>query len=869
MSETRDGASGAADEPTVFGTHEPATIAQLRDVASRAERAALMADGHVGYVMPIGGVAAYRDRVSVVGVGFDIACLAAGTPVTTADGFTLPIERVAAEHAVVCWDGERARRVSRHVGALPRGVRPTVRVRLANGREIVATDDHEIRCRDGWRPAGSLEPGALVACPVFVGLPYEEPPAIDVPVRSPRAAEALTRRGLCPVRGDDARLAALVRLLGVVSGDGHLSRSGKTVALYTTSERDAVDVATDFAALGFPPRVYRRARGVGRRNEILVRVGSTALHALFEALGSPVGRKSWPDDPMPWLFAAPPWVRAHFLSAFASAEMTTPRVHLNGVVPNLQLKQAGESDNAIRFVSRLVESLGFRASVAPSGRPHAGRRVHVLQILGGQTEQVRFCAEVGFCFAAAKREAAARMASTVWQHERYVRHREAAKAEARAAHAGGGHWRAITRDVSARFDVTPGFVYHAIYGDRGRARRPPGPAAVADSQGEICWEPVELVERGQSTAVYDVVTSDPAQSFVAGGIVVHNCGNAAIRTDLTMRDLGDDAEAQHRTLALAADEIQRAVSFGVGRKNRADDAPVDHPLFHDDAWAAVPVKERKTLKTKARQQLGTVGSGNHYVDVFADEAGTIWVGVHFGSRGFGHAVASGFLALGQNAEWGDRVPEREVLLDLAAPVGHDYFALMNLAGRYAYAGREWVARKVVAILGGREQELVHNHHNFSWRETHGGEDLMVVRKGATPAFPGQLGFVGGSMGDDAVIVRGRADAPDDVAALQRGALYSTVHGAGRVMSRTQAAGKRNRKTGKILTPGRVTPEMMHEWIETKGVILRGGGLDESPHAYRRLPEVIGAQGGTIEVVHTLRPLVVVMAGADEFDPYKD
>jgi tRNA-splicing ligase RtcB len=97
-----------------------------------------------------------------------------------------------------------------------------------------------------------------------------------------------------------------------------------------------------------------------------------------------------------------------------------------------------------------------------------------------------------------------------------------------------------------------------------------------------------------------------------------------------------------------------------------------------------------------------------------------------------------------------------VLLDLDTPLGDDYWQLMNLAGRYAYAGREWVARKVVQLLGARELELVHNHHNFAWRETHGGEELIVVRKGATPAFPGQLGFVGGSMGDDAVIVRGAA-----------------------------------------------------------------------------------------------------------------
>jgi tRNA-splicing ligase RtcB len=125
------------------------------------------------------------------------------------------------------------------------------------------------------------------------------------------------------------------------------------------------------------------------------------------------------------------------------------------------------------------------------------------------------------------------------------------------------------------------------------------------------------------------------------------------------------------------------------------------------------------------------------------------------------------------------------------------------------------------------------------------------------------------MGDDAVIVRGATATTPEVLATQTAAMYSTVHGAGRVMSRTAAAGKRNRKTGRVIAPGRITPDMMHSWLKEKGVILRGGGLDESPQVYRRLPEVLAAQGPTIEVLHTLRPLIVVMAGADEFDPYKD
>ena len=339
------------------------------------------------------------------------------------------------------------------------------------------------------------------------------------------------------------------------------------------------------------------------------------------------------------------------------------------------------------------------------------------------------------------------------------------------------------------------------------------------------------------------------------------CGNAAIRTDLTVHRF------DRRAWEHLASEIASTVSFGIGRRNEADDAPVDHPLFSSDAWALLDPEVRRGLLVKARQQLGTVGSGNHYVDVFADEQGTVWVGVHFGSRGLGHTIASGFLALSQNRKWGERVPERESLLSLNTPIGHDYWHLMNLAGEYAYAGREWVARKVVSLLGGRELELVHNHHNFAWKERHFGEDLIVVRKGATPAFPGQQGFVGGSMGDDSVVLRGSASAGERAAQ----ALYSTVHGAGRVMSRTEARGKTKGWGPKrrVVAPGRVSWDMVKEWLGPRGVILRGGGLDEAPHAYRRLPEVLSAQGDTIEVVHTLRPIIVVMAGENEFDPYKD
>lgn len=343
------------------------------------------------------------------------------------------------------------------------------------------------------------------------------------------------------------------------------------------------------------------------------------------------------------------------------------------------------------------------------------------------------------------------------------------------------------------------------------------------------------------------------------------CGNAAIMTDAKFEDFGSsEPGVTQKTLEDIANDIQRSISFGVGRENRHDDpALLEHPLFDKPEWEGLPTD----LKKKARAQLGTVGSGNHYVDIFLDELGRIWVGVHFGSRGLGHTIASGVMALAQNAVWGARVPEQETLLDLGQPLGDSYWGWMNLAGEYAYAGREWVARKVVSILGATELDLVHNHHNFAWQERHEGEDYVVVRKGATPAFPGQRGFVGGSMGDDSVILEGSQYITEEA----KTALFSTVHGAGRVMSRTQAAGKSKgwgRKRVRI-APGLISQEMQDEWLRRKGVILRGGGLDEAPQAYRRLPDVLAAQGQTVKVLHTLTPLIVVMAGENEFDPYKD
>lgn len=318
------------------------------------------------------------------------------------------------------------------------------------------------------------------------------------------------------------------------------------------------------------------------------------------------------------------------------------------------------------------------------------------------------------------------------------------------------------------------------------------------------------------------------------------CGNKAVRLEV-------DSIKVRAKINPIMDEVFKKISFGVGRANNED---VDHPLFDDDAWNLPFLKK---LKQKAQAQLGTVGSGNHYVDIFIDEQDRIWVGVHFGSRGLGHAIATHFIELAQGE---GNIKEGITWLSTEKDSGKEYLEAMRLAGEYAYAGRDWVCAKVAKILGGKIVEEVHNHHNYAWNETHDGQEYWVVRKGATPAFPGQKGFVGGSMGDSSVILEGVESEES------RLALYSTVHGAGRVMSRSAAKGKKGQE-------GLISKENMSKWVKRVGVSLRGADVDEAPQAYKRIDRVLAHHEKTIRILHTLKPLGVAMAGSDIRDPYKD
>ena len=401
---------------------------------------------------------------------------------------------------------------------------------------------------------------------------------------------------------------------------------------------------------------------------------------------------------------------------------------------------------------------------------------------------------------------------------------------------------------------------------------------------------------GYSMPIGGVVVYDGAISPSGVGFDIA-CGNMCVRTTLNVFDFGNKDNISEVVKPIMR-QIQKSVSFGLGRSN---EEPFDHELFDSSLWGMFP----KALKEKARQQLGTVGSGNHYVDILTDEKGILWVANHFGSRGFGHTVASGFLAIAAGKKFEDRVKETDdpAVLDTHTDAGMFYIEAMQLAGQYAYAGREYVIQQVLSILGADASFVVHNHHNFAWLEN----DYWVVRKGATPLTT-EPAFIGGSMGDVSVIVRGINEDSSPYAhdVWDIGALGSAPHGAGRTMSRTKAAGKLRKmwicpnrncdfapyrsesnkmsgydkgkcpKCGIPLRKVRMrdTSDALIDWPQTRkdlierGITVLGAGADEAPGVYKDLTEVL-SHHPNIEVMHTLYPIGVVMAGSDTFDPYKD
>lgn len=293
-------------------------------------------------------------------------------------------------------------------------------------------------------------------------------------------------------------------------------------------------------------------------------------------------------------------------------------------------------------------------------------------------------------------------------------------------------------------------------------------------------------------------------------------------------------------------------AFGLGAEWKGARRP-QHPVLDDPAWDATRLLQ--SLQENAVRQLGTSGTGNHFVEWGAFRLYEPLLGLppgeylallsHSGSRSVGFKIAERYskLAMEKHPEL-DKSVRHLAWLSLDSEEGQEYWLSMELAGRFASANHAIIHHRVAEAVGLKEAAVVENHHNFAWRHTlPDGRNVIVHRKGATPASAGVLGVIPGSMGDPGFVVRGKGAAES---------LESASHGAGRQMSRKQALNS-------------IPKAARDAYLKERGVTLLGGGMDESPQAYKPIEQVIAAQGNLVEVVGKFSPRIVRMADeAGEF-----
>ena len=354
------------------------------------------------------------------------------------------------------------------------------------------------------------------------------------------------------------------------------------------------------------------------------------------------------------------------------------------------------------------------------------------------------------------------------------------------------------------------------------------------------------VHVGIGATVGSVISTKGAVIPAAVGVDI-GCGMMAARTSLMAHDLPDNLEGIRSA-------IEQAVPHGrdVGRSKRDKGSWGSPPAPIVEAWATLAARFRRITdkypkldKTNNLVHLGTLGTGNHFIELCLDEEARVWVMLHSGSRGVGNAIGSFFIELAKQdmRKWHINLPDQD-LAYFAEGTDHfdDYVEAVGWAQDFAALNRRMMMLNVIAALRGEivkpfdaELEAVNCHHNYVQRENHFGENVLVTRKGAVRAAKGVMGIIPGSMGAKSFIVRGLGN-PES--------FDSCSHGAGRIMSRTEAK--------KLVT--------LDEHIrDTEGVECRKdvGVIDETPRAYKPIEAVMAAQSDLVEIVHTLKQVVCV------------
>jgi tRNA-splicing ligase RtcB len=756
-----------------------------------------------------------------------------------------------------------------------------------------------------------------------------------------QALRYLQARKLLPLHYSSPALPFLCKILGFVLGDGNLRferGSGKGVTAFFGRKADLETIRADLQAIGVvPSRIYKRQRQhVVRTNyrtysferkEEWFKVVSTGFAALLACLGAPIGKKTHQDYEAPgWLNEAPLWQKRLFLAALFGAELTKPAtITGHGTVfgaPTLSMNKClAHVPSGRRFlaqIARWLEEFGVakQAILADQAKDSArGEHVERLRlVLSSRPESLQnLWTKVGYEYNGQRRRLAALAVQYLKHKEKVLAVRAEAAVTARALAEQGVALGEIVGRLTGP-SVNRRFLERSLYEGRRSAPRVGNKfptfatycaqASAGRGLREMVWERVASVEAvPYEGLVYDFTVRHADHNFVANGFVVSNCGVRLVRSNLFYR------EVKHHLRTLV-EELFRNVPTGVGRSGRFkfDKKELKHLMAEGPSYllgrdlgsprdvdfaeargrldGADPDQVSDHAMTRGAQQCGTLGSGNHFLEVqvvdhvFDEEAAGVMglekdmvcVMIHSGSRGLGYQVCDDALAMLRKApeKYGIDLPDRQLACaPVESPEGQKYVAAMRAAANFAWCNRQLLmqqAREVFASVFGRTwQELQMNLiydvcHNIAKLEEHEVDGkrkkVWVHRKGATRAFPpghpevperyrriGQPVIIPGDMGRASWVLVGQ---PGSMAKT----FGTTCHGAGRAMSRTaavkEAAGRRIDKE-----------------LEAKGIIARAqshkGLAEEQPRAYKNVDDVVETVhlAGLSKMVARMRPIGVI------------
>ena len=751
-------------------------------------------------------------------------------------------------------------------------------------------------------------------------------------------------RDLLPLRKNDEALPHLIKIAGFLFGDGTLYYSGdrgKGTTWFYGEPDDLEAIRADVQATGFTPsRIYRRSREHSietpydsydfERTETSFKVVSTSFAALMTVLGVPVGNKAAQDYHVPsWLFDAPRWHQRLFLAPLFGAELSAPSTITNHgrnfYAPALSLsKREDVVESGRQFLhdlSALLDGFGVETKditeVAPENNAD-GTRLRLL--LSSRPESLlALWSRVGYAYNQKRSTLALAAVEYLKQKQQVLAHRRAADERARTLHESDTAPSAIYDDLTGPH-VNRRFLERSLYGHRATGVRIGDAFPTFETFCEealqglgdsgMIWstvasiEPVDLEAETGDPYVYDFTVAHDDHNFVADGFVVSNCGVRLMASKLTKDDL--DHQDQERLV----DALFHRVPTGVGSSGalRVDPSTLPQVLRKGAPWAvdqgygsdadldvieengqvggANPDAVSARARERGLDQLGTLGSGNHFLevgyvsDIYDERAarvmgldeGTVTAIIHSGSRGFGYQVCDDALQDMDRAmnKYNLNLPDRQLACTpIDSPEGQKYIRGMRCAINYAFANRQVMAHNTrlafeeALDVTPREHglrtvyEVAHNIAKFETHRVDGREqEVCVHRKGATRALPaghplvpgryqkvGQPVLIPGDMGRYSYVLVGTDKAMEET-------FGSTCHGAGRKMSRRQArktAGRRN-----------VTAELANE-----GIVVRGESgrtvREEIPEAYKDVADVVEAVegAGISEKVARLRPLGVI------------